>query len=405
MKKYLGSAAFLVGLCLGQSSYAQVEKPKESTGLKLDLAKKWFERISLRGYAQVRYNRLFETNSKLKCEQCDKSWGENGGFFVRRGRRIFSGDVSDRLYIYVQPDFASNVSNSFQHSFQIRDAYFDLAVDSKKEFRFRLGQSKVPYGFENMQSSQNRLSLDRVDALNSSVANERDLGVMFYWANANIRERFAFLVKSGLKGSGDYGIFGLGVYNGQTANKAEVNNNSHVVARLTYPFKFKNGQYVEASIQGYTGKYTIEKDAANKGTQTLFDDRRAAASLIIYPQPFGFQAEYNVGQGPEFDPATMTTQQKKLWGGYAQVMYRYKSLNHQLMPFAKYQYYHGGKKQEIDARRYIVNDIELGVEWQWKDYFELTALSTISDRVFEDSKLPQNHQKGSLLRLQAQFNF
>jgi len=70
MKKYLGSAAFLVGLCLGQSSYAQVEKPKESTGLKLDLAKKWFERISLRGYAQVRYNRLFETNAKLKCEQC-----------------------------------------------------------------------------------------------------------------------------------------------------------------------------------------------------------------------------------------------------------------------------------------------------------------------------------------------
>jgi len=341
MKKYLGSAAFLVGLCLGQSSYAQVEKPKESTGLKLDLAKKWFERISLRGYAQVRYNRLFETNAKLKCEQCDKSWGENGGFFVRRGRLIFSGDVSDRLYIYVQPDFASNVSNSFQHSFQIRDAYFDLAVDSKKEFRFRVGQSKVPYGFENMQSSQNRLSLDRVDALNSSVANERDLGVMFYWANANIRERFAFLVKSGLKGSGDYGVFGLGVYNGQTANKAEVNNNSHVVARLTYPFKFKNGQYAEASIQGYTGKYTIEKDAANKGTQTLFDDRRAAASLIIYPQPLGFQAEYNVGQGPEFDPATMTTQQKKLWGGYAQVMYRYKGLNHQLMPFTKYQYYHG----------------------------------------------------------------
>ncbi len=32
------------------------------------------------------------------------------------------------------------------------------------------------------------------------------------------------------------------------------------------------------------------------------------------------------------------------------------------MPFAKYQYYHGGKKQEIDARRYVVNDTELGGE-------------------------------------------
>lgn len=405
MKKYLGSFAFLVGLCFAQKVYSQVEKTKENTTPKLDLAKKWFERISLRGYAQVRYNRLLETNPKLKCEQCDKSWGENGGFFVRRGRLIFSGDVSERLYIYVQPDFASSVSNSFQHSFQIRDAYFDLALDKKKEFRFRVGQSKVPYGFENMQSSQNRLSLDRVDALNSSVANERDLGVMFYWAPAKIRERFAYLVKSGLKGSGDYGVLGVGVYNGQTANKAELNNNSHVVARLTYPFLLRNKQIVEASIQGYSGKFTIEKDALNSYSQSLFLDRRAAATLVVYPQPFGFQAEYNIGQGPEFDPEVMQTKLKKLWGGYAQIMYRYKSTNHQLIPFIKHQYYHGGKKQEIDARRYIVNDWEIGVEWQLRDYFELTGLYTMSDRTFEDSKLPQNRQKGNLLRLQAQFNF
>lgn len=97
-----------------------------------------------------------------------------------------------------------------------------MALDSKKEFRFRVGQSKVTYGFENMQSSQNRLSFDRVDALNSSVANEHDLVVMFYWASVAVRERFAYLVKSGLKGSGNYGIFGLGVYNGQMVNRAEL---------------------------------------------------------------------------------------------------------------------------------------------------------------------------------------
>lgn len=37
--------------------------------------KRWYETISLRGYMQVRYNRLLETNPKLKCEQCDRSWG------------------------------------------------------------------------------------------------------------------------------------------------------------------------------------------------------------------------------------------------------------------------------------------------------------------------------------------
>jgi hypothetical protein len=54
-----------------------------------------------------------------------------------------------------------------------------LSFDTKKEFRVRVGQSKVPF-FENLQSSQNRLTLDRNDALNSAVANERDLA-FFYW--------------------------------------------------------------------------------------------------------------------------------------------------------------------------------------------------------------------------------
>jgi phosphate-selective porin len=40
-----------------------------------------------------------------------------------------------------------------------------LSFDTKK-FRLRVGQSKVPFGFENLQSSQNRLTLDRNDALN-----------------------------------------------------------------------------------------------------------------------------------------------------------------------------------------------------------------------------------------------
>jgi hypothetical protein len=381
-------------------------EPKKEEKKETPSPKKWYDKISLRGYAQVRYNRLLETNEKLKCEQCDRSWGENGGFFIRRGRLIFSGDVSDRLYIYIQPDFASNVSNSFQHTFQIRDAYFDLALDPKKEYRLRFGQSKIPYGFENMQSSQNRLALDRADATNSPVANERDLGVFFYYAPAEIRERFAYLVRSGLKGSGDYGVFALGLYNGQNANKAEQNNSPHIVSRITYPFKLKSGQIIEAAVQAYTGKFVIEKTATkNKAIETEFIDRRVAGTLVIYPQPFGFQAEYNIGEGPEFNPTTMKTEVKDLKGGYAQLMYRQKVGENHITPFVKYQYYQGGKKHEIDARRYIVKDLEIGAEWQLKDYFELTTIYTISDRTFEDAALPINNQTGNLLRLQAQFNF
>ncbi|WP_144080139.1 porin [Flectobacillus major] len=367
--------------------------------------KKWYEKISLRGYAQIRYNRLLETNEKLKCEQCDRSWGENGGFFIRRGRLILSGDISDRLYIYVQPDFASNVSGTFQHALQIRDAYFDLALDTHKEYRLRFGQSKVPYGFENMQSSQNRLSLDRADPTNSPVANERDLGVFFYWAPTKIRERFSYLVSSGLKGSGDYGVFAFGVYNGQNSNRAEMNNQPHIVSRITYPFKLKSGQIIETSLQAYSGQYVIEKHAKNNAKNVSFNDRRIAGTLVVYPQPIGFQAEYNIGEGPEFNPNTMTTEHKKLQGGYAQLMWRKKIDENYITPFVRYQYYQGGKKHEIDARSYLVKDLEIGAEWQLKSYFELTAVYTISDRTFEDANLPDNQQKGNLLRLQAQFNF
>ena len=383
-----------------------ISEPKQEVKKEAHLPKKWYDKISLRGYVQIRYNRLLETNSQLKCEQCDRSWGENGGFFIRRGRLVFSGDISDRLYIYIQPDFASSVSNSFQHSFQLRDAYFDLALDAKKEYRLRFGQSKVPYGFENMQSSQNRLALDCADGTNSPVANERDLGVFFFYAPAEIRERFKYLVSSGLKGSGDYGVFAFGAYNGQNANKAELNNEPHIVSRISYPFKLKSGQIIETGIQAYTGKFVIEKTAIkNKATDVQYIDRRVAASLIIYPQPFGFQAEYNVGEGPAFDPVTMKTEIKHLNGGYAQAMYRKKIGENHITPFVKYQYYNGGKKHEIDARRYIVKDVEIGAEWQLKDYFELTAIYTISDRTFEDAVLPINNQTGNLLRLQAQFNF
>ena len=59
-----------------------------------------------------------------------------------------------------------------------------------------------------------------------------------------------------------------------------------------------------------------------------------------------------------------------------------------LYPFAKFQYYDGGKKYEKDARSYVVRDYEIGVEWQPIKALELTAEYVIADRTFEDSALP-----------------
>ena len=378
------------------------EKPAE------EKPKKWFETISVRGYVQARYNRLLETNPDLKCEQCDRSWGENGGFFLRRMRIIFYGQISKRVYFYIQPDFASSASSTGLHFGQLRDAYFDIGLDNDNEFRLRIGQSKVPYGFENLQSSQNRLPLDRNDALNSAVSNERDIGVFFYWAPKKIRETFSMLVRDGYKGSGDYGVFALGAYNGQTANKPELNDVLHVVSRLTYPFQIGN-QIIEPGIQGYAGKWVMANDQLTTNVEVNsnqeYDDRRFAGTFVLYPKPFGIQAEYTFGKGPEFNPQSDSIETQKLHGGYVTLNYMIKFKNQILFPFVRGQYYDGGKKHEKDARSYTVNELEVGLEWQPHKTFEFVAMYTISDRRFEDFALQSNKQDGSLLRLQAQINF
>jgi hypothetical protein len=395
----------IIGLLLSVGSIAQ--QPADSTKAKATApSKKWYESIQLRGYMQVRYNGLLQTNEDLECEQCDKSWGGDNDFFVRRIRLIFYGQVSPRVYFYIQPDFASSSSSSSLHFGQLRDAYFDVGLDDQNEFRFRIGQSKVPYGFENMQSSQNRLPLDRADPTNSAVSNERDLGVFFYWAPAEKRKLFSKLVKENLKGSGDYGVVGLGVYNGQTANRPELNNNKHIVGRISYPFEFKS-QIFEFGVQAYKGQYTLLSNTSGVilKDQKLYRDERIGATAIIYPRPFGLFAEYNLGVGPEYDKFSNAVTEQKLKGGYITAVYKLDFQGQCLMPFSRFQYYDGGKKHELDARSYEVKELEIGAEWQPNKNFELVVMYTMSARRFEDAVNPINFQRGNLLRIQAQVNF
>ncbi len=369
--------------------------------------KKWFQSFSISGYVQIRYNGLFETNDKLNCDQCDKSWGGGGNFSIRRARIIFSGQIHPQLFFYVQPDFASSIDGGKNFG-QLRDAYFDIGLDKKNEFRFRIGQSKVPYSFENLQSSRNRISLDRNDGTNSSFTNERDLGVHFMWASTKRRELFKYLVDSGLKGSGDYGVLTVGIINGQPLNTRELNKQKHVLFRAAYPFAIKN-QIFEANIQAYSGMYRMMDEDISPGVKHNNDlnykDERIGIGAVWYPKPFGIQAEYNIGNGPEFNKLTDSIETQSLSGGYIMLNYQLKLKNQLIIPFTKYKYYDGGKKFELDARSYHLEEFEVGVEWQPIKYMEFVAMYTFSNRRYEDYELHDNLQKGSLLRIQAQLNF
>ncbi len=400
-------AALCAGLLLLSASARAGAQDVPKAPEPVPVAKAWYERIGIRGYGQLRYNRLLETNPEFQCEQCDRSIGDLGGVFIRRARIILQGQIHDRVFIYLQPDFASSVGGSGNVA-QLRDWYVDLGLEAKNEFRVRVGQSKVPFSYENLQSSQNRLPLDRADATNSSAANERDIGAFLYWAPTSARARLRSLVNDGYKGSGDYGVVAIGAFNGQTANRPEANNDMHVVARVSYPFVVRD-QIIEPGIAAYRGHYVVTSDQRSSGVRGRSDfnyrDERLLAQLNIAPRPFGILTEYNIGSGPEFNPATDSIETRRLHGGFITATYQIKHDGQVYFPFARYQVYEGGKKHERDARSYSVNDVEVGVEWQPTSAFELVVAYYMGDRRYEDFQRQDNTQRGRFLRIQAQFNY
>ena len=218
------------------------------------------------------------------------------------------------------------------------------------------------------------------------------------YAPAEIRKRFKDLTSNNLKGTGDYGMFAIGAYNGQTLNKGEENNDLHRVVRLTYPFKLQSGQFIEASLQAYEGQYTITTTPSKD-----YYDQRTAASLIYYPQPFGFQLEYNVGQGPDYNKNTDAVESRDLRGGYAQINYQTILNEQRYFPYVRYQEYDGGRKLD-NGNHMETREWEFGTEWQPNSALEITVAYAISDRIVE-SKSSKLDEKGQLLRLQAQFNY
>ncbi|MFN5910936.1 MAG: porin, partial [Bacteroidota bacterium] len=168
-------------------------------------------------------------------------------------------------------------------------------------------------------------------------------------------------------------------------------------------------QIIEPGVQAYAGLWEMPKTSLSSGVKTTEDlnykDERLAGTFILYPKPFGIQAEYNFGKGPEFNPVTDSIETQKLQGGYVTLSYKLNVKGQTLFPFVRYQYYDGGKKHELDARSYKVEELELGIEWEPVKQFELVVMYTMSSRRFEDYVLQDNYQRGNLLRIQAQVNF
>lgn len=437
--------------------------------------KAWTNNIKINGYVQNRVTTMQsgdegavlwpDSTGAFGDDRSGSSGGNN--FRIRRARIIFSGQVGDHLGFYIQPDFASSAGSGGSNNVaQLRDAYGDIFIDKEKVHRFRVGQSKVPFGYENLQSSSNRLALDRADATNSAVRDERDTGVFYYYTPKNVQDLFKEITDAGLKHTGNYGMFGVGAYMGQGANQNDLNDNWHNVARFTYPWKTASGQIFEAGIQGYRGKYVrstglylhrgvntgfwnsdsnisttnevptgivigssggfqagrngavFARPKADSDDRNGFKDERVAVSFRMYPQPWGLEGEWNWGTTPGLDISENKVKNKSLHGGYIQGSYFAKDVTlfntniGNVIPFVKWQYFDGYNKAETNAPRNKVNDWEIGAEWQIAPEVELVAEYHIMRRTNMTTSGGFNNLNGSYrdfdgqaLRLQLQYNF
>lgn len=383
--------------------------------------KKWFDKVSIRGYTQLRYTYLpGDKNKDSLRSEYDSTIGNNTGFGLRRARLVISGDVTDWLSFYVQPEFAGVVpgttSDGNNNFVQLRDAYADIYLPvpllflGEKDLRIRAGLSKIPFGFENLQSSQNRLALDRSDGLNSAVNGERDLGYFLYYTPAETRKLFKKLVDSGLKGSGDYGVLGVGVYNGQTINVAERNNNKHVVVHATYPLELPYGQIIQFGVDAYRGTFNVGSTSLTSITKENNGnilDERVGVHFILYPQPIGFQAEWNWGHGPQLNAARTRVEEGNVQGGYVQAMYKWdvnQPLLTSVIPYVRYQEYGGGKKHRTNAPYNVVREWEIGTEWQFTRSLEFTIAYAKSRRT-DTQNAPYPIREADIVRTQLQWNF
>ncbi|QDH35546.1 porin [Porphyrobacter sp. YT40] len=382
-------------------------------------SKAWYEKLRLRGYTQLRFNQIVSGDasapagiSRLRTIH-DSGVNANSNFTFRRLRMVLQGDLNDHVSLYFQPDFAAAVSNQSvgerrEGTVSLRDMYADVFPTGDKSFRIRLGQSKVPYGWENMQSSSNRLALDRTDGINTAAPGERDLGIVAYYTPPRVQAIWDRLAKDGQKLFGNYGAFGFGAFNGQGINRTEADDNVMLVGLATWPFELDglglDGQVLE--IGGSVMRNTIRPEIRTGGVSPVgFKDERVNIHAILYPQPFGVQAEWNWGTGPEFIPATGQIEERPLDGGYVQVMGKIdRSPIGPFYPFARWQYYRGGYKAAVNAPRLETEELELGFEFQIDPSLEITTTYGFAKRKEADERR-LGQAEGQILRVQAQWNY
>ena len=381
---------------------------------------RWYERIRINGYAQFRYS-AGPSSDKFSIPLSDKAaTTQPRELYFRRIRLVFQGQISERLAFFLQGAFEGDQEKQDMFNKEIIDAYGDYYLTKDKVHRLRFGLQRTLNAFDTLRSSTNRQELDRHESVQSGAPGERDLGISYFWSPKVAQERFAQLAAYH-NGPGDYGVFGVTVYNGQGRNKAESNGNKHIGVRLAYPFELPNGRLLETGVMAYRGVFSVS-GATAPGTTTAAicqqglnrqggcdtTDERITAYVWTPPQPWGLLAEGTIGKNAKRNETTNIIEERPLIGGYVQGYYtwRYSDVG-MLTPYVRYGEYYGGLKSLTGAPDGSSRSWNFGLVWEPDTHWRYVAEFMLKDGLNERLVLnqAQNDFDASLFRVQAQWFF
>jgi hypothetical protein len=195
----------------------------------------------LDGYVQFRY------------EDDDATAGKEQ-FVVRRARFNVRGPANDRVSYRVEFQLDAKESGKGRGSkVQLRTAYADYTVPKG---RIRVGQAKIPWGYELLESVPKLWTSERAVFMDRLFPNQRDIGVQWSYRRSSNAPQLD-----------------LGIFNGTGINANDNNDRKNVMARVDFPVA--NGTVALSSYVGKDGDGLAATDQDRHGVSAQLAWRKA----------------------------------------------------------------------------------------------------------------------------------
>lgn len=269
-----------------------IQKQEEESSKK-EFAVSGIRPLKLAGYAQVRYI--------AKEDGID-------GFDIRRARLDFKGNFTERFEYRTQVEFGST-------AIKLLDASISYKFDESRKITF--GQFIVPFSLENLTSNTKIETVNRSQVVEALAGRSKDV------IGDQNGDDIGVQMSGSLFPQGEYNFieYTAGVFNGSGINKADLNEQKDVAARIVLrPFKElsiggsiydglgnygtpandKNRDRVEADIAYFDGVLSVRAEAiVGKDDTVEKDGWYAQAGYFLFPKELELVAKYDL-----YDPNT-----------------------------------------------------------------------------------------------------